>query len=374
MVHGSLDLGGCERQALLLARHLREREGAEVHFVGLGGSRDGKVAELCRADGLPCIWAGIFWAAPGRRQRLQGLWALRRLLRMLRPDVLLPYTAYANIMCGLVWRFTQARACIWTQRNEGRLLDGGRLERLAVKCTPAFMSNSEHAVGLLRQLYAIPRERISVIRNGVELAAPRKTRDEWRESLRVGSDTPMLCMVANLTAYKDHATLLRAWRVVLDQWQDRRPPVLALAGRPAERAEALKALAFDLDLGRSVRFLGLVDDVSGLLAACDLGAFSSMLEGLPNGVLECMATGLAVAGTDIPGVREAVGPEGVPFLASPGDATQLADRIMALAQNAGRRREVGTHMRRRIDKEFSPERMCRSMVDLIGESLERGRI
>ena len=39
---------------------------------------------------------------------------------------------------------------------------------------------------------------------------------------------------------------------------------------------------------------GLVHDVTGLLAACDLALFSSVLEGLPNGVLEAMAVGLAV--------------------------------------------------------------------------------
>ena len=48
-------------------------------------------------------------------------------------------------------------------------------------------------------------------------------------------------MVANLSRYKDHATLLDAWRSVLDQWRGDESPLLALAGRPDDTAEASSA-------------------------------------------------------------------------------------------------------------------------------------
>jgi glycosyltransferase involved in cell wall biosynthesis len=372
IVSGSLDLGGCERQALLLARHLRDQEGAEVRFIGLGGRGKGKVYDLCAEYGLPCTWARIFWASPDRWRRANALMALRRLLRPSKPDVLLPYTVYANIMCGLVWRFTQARSCIWSQRDDGLLLAGGRLERLAVNWTPAFMSNSQHAAGMLAQQYGLNADRVTVIRNGVQLGPVQHTMNEWREKLQVGPDAFLVCMVANLTEYKDHATLIRAWRIVLDAWREPNMPILLLAGQLAEKADSLKVLAFDLDVGRSVRFLGIVDDVGGLLHACDLGVFSSVKEGVPNGVLECMAVGLAVPATNIPGIREAVGPDGLPFLAAPGNAEDLAARILQLARNCGERLALGQSMQQRIETEFSPERMCRSMALLIAKSLRDG--
>jgi glycosyltransferase involved in cell wall biosynthesis len=150
--------------------------------------------------------------------------------------------------------------------------------------------------------------------------------------------------------------------------------VLLLAGSldsSDNTRDATKALAFDLGLGRSVRFLGQVKDVSGLLGAADFGVFSSRFESSPNGVLECMAAGLAVAGTDIPGVREAVGAQGYELLAPPGDAEAMAERILRLASDSALRSRVGEANRARVETEFSPRLMCERTASLM-EGFMRG--
>src|SRR5215203_7381277 len=110
-------------------------------------------------------------------------------------------------------------------------------------------------------------------------------------------------MVADLHSNKDHATLLRAWRKIVMTCN----AVLVLAGRHDDAYESLVVLSYELGIERNVRFAGHVSDVPGLLSAVDIGVFSSLSEGCPNGVLECMAAGLAVAGTDIEGLREVTG-------------------------------------------------------------------
>ena len=52
VVLASLELGGAERQAVLLATHLARDHGAEVAVFGMG--REGAGAALCRRAGLPC--------------------------------------------------------------------------------------------------------------------------------------------------------------------------------------------------------------------------------------------------------------------------------------------------------------------------------
>jgi SAM-dependent methyltransferase len=179
-------------------------------------------------------------------------------------------------------------------------------------------------------------------------------------------------MVANLTRFKDHATLLRAWRVVLDcLGPSEEQAVLLLAGRLDERAEAVKALAHDLDLGRSVRFLGFVPDVANLLHAADLGVHAAEFEGCPNGVLECMAAGLALAGTDTPGIREVVGPDGWAFLSPHEDAQALAARILQLLRYHELRNRLGEQNRRRVQTEYTVEAMGRRWAALIRDGLSR---
>lgn len=367
IVLGSLELGGSERQALLLARYLIREQSAHVQIWGFNSP--GQTARLCEEYGIPWRIVPLQWSSKPVR-RLKGLARFAWTLRRARPDVILPYTMFPNVMCGLTWRWTGARLCVWNQRDGGVERMGERIERWATSQTPWFVSNSQHGAEFMVQTLGVKPDRIWVIRNGIELAKPESDRTEWRSQLEVHDDCFLACMVANLSAFKDHATLLKAWRKVVDRLDAvGRQAVLLLAGRFDHTRELLKALAYDLELGRCVRFLGKVDDVSGLLSSVDLGVFSSRLEGCPNGVLECMAAGLAVAGTDIPGIREAVGPNGYPFLAPPGDAEALADRIVELAVNQELRAELGTANRHRIEMEFSPHRMCEEMVDLLSIGL-----
>jgi glycosyltransferase involved in cell wall biosynthesis len=81
--------------------------------------------------------------------------------------------------------------------------------------------------------------------------------------------------------------------------------------------------------------------VSGFLGAPDLAVFSSRSELLGRGATEPMAAGLPVVGTDVPGIREALGEGGVPFLAPPGDAPGLAEVILRFATDPELRARVG---------------------------------
>jgi glycosyltransferase involved in cell wall biosynthesis len=148
-----------------------------------------------------------------------------------------------------------------------------------------------------------------------------------------------------------------------------RAAVLVLAGRFGATHDALKALAFDLRFGDSVRFPGQVRDISGLLNAVDLGVFSSHSEGSPNGVLECMAAGLAVIATDIPGIREALGSESHPLLVPVADADSMADAILKMIADPGVRHELGEANRRRAREEFNPRRMCEDTLAIIQRGL-----
>ncbi len=259
---------------------------------------------------------------------------------------------------------------MWNQRDEGRFLTGSRLEKLAVRQTPCFVSNSRHGAEFLTAKFQVAPQRINIVHNGVELDPPLVDRATWRERIGAEEDCFVACMVANLHSCKDHATLLRAWQTVAQAFDEsQRQAMLLLAGRPGDTEHTLKALAYDLELGRSVRFLGGVQDVSGLLQAVDLGVFSSKYEGCPNGVLECMAASLPVAGTEIPGIREAVGPAGYPFLAPPGDDEALSAIIMRLATDEKLRVQLAEQLFHRIEVVFNPRILHETTLQILADGL-----
>ncbi len=370
LIQQSLEMGGAERQALLLARHLATQPGVQVEYWGFGP--EGAASASARDLGIParsidCSWKGSRW------QRLAALLRLTAALRRARPDVLLPYTMPPNVLCSLVWRHTRARACLWNQRDEGRQRFSPRLERRAARRASAFLSNSSAGRDFLQRELGVPG--VHVILNGVELPEPAEDRASWRARLGVSGDALVACMVANLHAYKDHETLLHAWsRVLAARAGDgaAAAPVLVLAGRPAGTQDRLGALTDELGIRHAVRYTGAVRDVAGLLHASDLVVFSSRFEGCPNAILEGMAAGLPVVATDISGSRDALGDQ-VEVLAPPGDADALAQRILALMNDPGLRR---AHARRNLERArtvFAPDRMCRETTELLRRCLTNGR-
>ena len=212
---------------------------------------------------------------------------------------------------------------------------GEGLARRAVRNTPVLVSNSSHAAAHLVDELGAPPGHVSVVRNGVALPSARASRAEWRARLEVDDHAVVVCALAHFHERKDHATLVRAWRAAATRFaDDRTSAVLVLAGRDDGDREPVEAFVRDLGLERSVRFAGDVDDVAGLLSAADAGVLSSRAEGCPNALLECMTAGLAVAATDVAGVREAVGEEGAQLLAPAGDAEALAAALVRLGARA----------------------------------------
>ncbi len=363
-----MNLSGAERQAVLLARGLKAQYDMDVEIWGFGGPGD--VSRICDEYGIRWKIVKVRFFAKWYRLLLDVI-KLVVFLRKAHPRVLMPFTVIPNIVCGLIWRWTGANICIWNQRDEGRGLEERKTELLAIKNTSMFVSNSMHAADMLMAKYGISKNRIRVIRNGIDIVTVETERTCAREKLTGDRNGLVACMLGKIQrVYKDHDTLLKAWRLVVDCVRKKMnvSTILMLAGVDYGHKNKLQTIMSKIGLSDAdVKFLGAVDDIHELLKTVDVGVFSSQLEGCPNGVLECMAAGLPVVATDIPGVREAVGPSGYEYLAPVGDAETMADLILKFMNDPELRRKAGEANRERVRAEFSVERMSKEYIDLMRE-------
>jgi glycosyltransferase involved in cell wall biosynthesis len=366
LVFCSLELGGAERQGLQLARYLKEQGCDVTVFSSLDGP--GLVADFCDRLTIPYEVHRFLW--PCRKKSLvRDAYHLWSAIRRLRPDVIIPYTTSPNVGCGLVWRWTRSKACVWGQRNVD-CLRGDALERFAYSRASAIICNAKHEVHYLRQVLGASKAHVHVIHNGFELVSCELTRKQWREKLELDNDTIAAVMVANFRPQKDHQTLLRGWRSLRETLErvasfSVPPPQLLLAGAPQASYEKVYALSQELQLTDSVRFLGQVKDISGLLAASDIGVLCSTHEGLSNSLIEYMASGLPVVATDLPGNREVLGNDPLQPFCKSQDADDLAVRLMPFILNGERRLIAGKRNRQRASEHFSTQAMCASMASVI---------
>ncbi len=360
---GTFVRGGCERQAFLLARDLIHKHGLNAEVWAL--KFPGEYSQEFEAAGIPT--KTLHFQHP-RYGWVQHSWPVLRELKKSRVDILLPFTTWPNVVAGLTWRVAGVRLCIWGERHAGGERIPG-VERVAVTQYRRFVANSTAGVEFLANVMRVKREYLSFVPNGIELPniAPST---EWRAKLGLKPDQLLVVKVANVTNFKDHATLLRAWKIVQDEWQDDARPVLALAGYLTQDVyPECERITREAGLQSTVRFLGGIRDVPALLNACDLAAFSSRKEGMPNGVLECMAAGKAVVASDLPGIRDALGPEPDGVLVPPGDAGQFARRLLDMLRNPQRRAAMGEANAVRLHTEFSVERMVERHLQVIRASL-----
>ena len=364
IVLGTLDVGGAERQGLMLALRLAANPSNHVEVWGMRSA--GTLIPLLEAHNLSwrCVRRGPI-RNPIRQARL--VCRLIALLRQATPDVIIPFGRMPNLLMAMLWRFSSAHVCIWNQRNNGADLAGSRLHRWAAARVPVLIANSREGADAIIEHLRVPESRVAVVNNGVEWPSPDIAPVSWRRQAGFDDDALLVCMVANLRPEKDHGLLLRAWASVVTHFvqQSIAPPVLLLAGADAGEGAKLHRLAEELAITSHVRFLGMVRDVPQLLQACDLAVFTSHGEGCPNGLLECMAAGLPVVATDLPGIRDALPKDSSACLVTPGDCDGLAEALTHLLRNTTMRREMGRRNRQQIEQHFSPQGMVQRIANLV---------
>ncbi len=171
----------------------------------------------------------------------------------------------------------------------------------------------------------------------------------------------MLC-AASLLPVKGHEHLLRAMARLREEGV---PCTLRLAGDGRLRGK-LERLAAELSLGPMVEFLGQIPHERLLdwyrrgqidlvvLPSVDLGNHEH--EGVPVSLMEAMAHRIPVISTTTGGIAELLG-GGAGIMVPPQDPSALAGAIQRLIGDVALREQLGAAGRRRIEEQFSVQRV-----------------
>jgi glycosyltransferase involved in cell wall biosynthesis len=185
-----------------------------------------------------------------------------------------------------------------------------------------------------------------------------------RAHLGLPPTTPLVGIVGRLVPIKDVATTIRAVQR-LDGVH------LAVVG-DGELRPVLEAEAASLGAADRVHFTGWWDDVAAVMAGLDVAALSSRNEGTPVALIEALAAGRPVVGTNVGGVRFVVEEDKSGYLVPPNDADALADRLKALLADPALRARMGDYGRARVRDRFGARRLVADMRALYAD-LRQGR-
>jgi len=349
-VIGELGKGGAEYQLHELVRHLDRRRFEPAVFVLSTG---GFWADPIRRLGVPVTELPRRGSADWRR-----VVRLRAALRAFAPDLLHTVLWAANVYGRVAAVGLGIPVVLAAERNVIRRPAWQvAVERVLDRVTDAYLVNCEAIRAELVSRGGLPRAKIDVVPNGIDLARlPPFTPDRTAARRAAGFDPGrrLVAQVGRLAPQKDWPTFLRAAARVAPAAPD---VDFVAVGEGPLRGE-LETLVHDLGLGPRVCFLGLRNDVPALLAGADVLALTSRYEGFPNVVVEAMATGAVVVASDVGGCRELVVPDETGLLVPPGNPAAVADAVLRLLHDPARAARMALAARRRIEREFDVHRMA----------------
>ena len=203
------------------------------------------------------------------------------------------------------------------------------------------------------------RFEIPIIPNGVDL-------DLYSTAQRAGGP-PILLSVGRLVYQKGFDLGMQALAGLKDldwQWH--------IAGDGPEMDD-LQLLAKKLDLTSRVTFRGWQsrEELIQCYKTSDIFLFPSRHEGMPNAVLEAMASGLPVVATRIAGNEELVVNEETGLLVESQNVEELRSALRRLIEDAALRQKMGTASRQRVEEFYGWENTARQYAELL-DRISRG--
>jgi glycosyltransferase involved in cell wall biosynthesis len=278
--------GGAERVTSLLAQNL-SREKYELHL--------GLIAQTEPATEVLPLRITVH-SLGASRVRFAAI-PLLRLIRRLRPDVILSGMMHLNSLVLLLRPFLPRKTAVLVRQNSTLSAalaydNRPRIKRLLYrycyrKADRVICQSSAMAADLIAEL-GLPSRLLSVLPNPVEVETLRAANAD-KPSKWTGPG-PHLLAVGRLAHEKGYDLLLSALAIVRLRFPQ---TDLIVAGSGPEEA-ALRAACYKRGLESAVRFAGFVNHPHEYFPGSSVFVLSSRHEGLPNALLEAAAGGLPI--------------------------------------------------------------------------------
>lgn len=359
-----LDVGGAEQTLARLAIGLQKR-GDDVRVYSFGrlpqvvqGGEDRIIAELNDHE-IP--------VASGEAGGLASLpslaWDLRSWLAQ-RPDaVRQSFLFHANVLTNSVdsvpfrmgRRFAGIRVA---ERRGGRLW----LERRALRRAAKVICVSSAVECFAHQHLGIDSDRTTVIANSVDVDCFASANPIDWSSIGWPTEAKVVLFVGRLHPQKN----LRLLQDTLDSFAPEGGQARLLLIGDGPQREELQSWANEVS-GDRVRLLPWQPNVSQYMAACHVLVLPSHYEGMPNVVMEAMASGKPVVCSRVEGSDELIGDDATQLFDC-DDANAMVQRVNHFLNDVKSAGETGQRNRQRMLDSFSIESMVNAYRDLYLDS------
>ena len=321
--------------------------------------KDSRLAEY-----LPWV-SEHYFIKTGKKDIILGkLDTLKNKMEEIKPDIVHSVGVFPDYAVSQIGRYRQ----VHTLRNyiyDDYLLKYGKLKGMILaRLQLSAIHKSDKTIVCSESLSKVYKDKLGMdfdfIRNGVDFnqfsAASELEKKRIRENLKLPDDAFIFVYAGQFIERKNIPFLLENYVKAFEN--DEHAYLLLLGDGPG-----LEQLKEKYKNYKQIDFRGKVSNVNEYLKACDVYVSASNSEGLPNGVLEAMASGLAVVLSDIEQHKEIfkVDPE-IGYLYHKADSADLMDKLKLISK--GNAAETGKMASKAAYTHFSAEKMSQQYQDI----------
>ena len=354
----SLRRHGAQRFLTHLTRGLRQL-GYTQTVIALNSVSDSSIEQEL-AD------AGCSVVTIGKRALLlggYGWWRLVAILRKIEPDVVMTLLDVADTIGRPAARAARCKVLVSSIRVRNIVKPAWQrwLDCQTVRWAKKVVFNSARVVPYALGNEGVRPEQGVVIPNGVEdwRARSQSLRETTRAEVGVAPETFLLGAVGRLNPQKNVALLLE----VVSRLPKTRSWKLLVIGEGPDR-RMLAGTARELGISDRMLWLGERADLASWYAAMDLFVHTANFEGMPNAVMEAMASGLPVVASAVDGTRDLITDRVNGCLASAGARDEFVQRITELMNDPIMAQRLGDRAHRDILDHFGMAKMIQSYDEL----------
>lgn len=348
---GSIQTGGAEKQAILLAKVLSSVH--DVTFFALNGnSYDTRLKNqlINQKTDFYLLKGFIIWR----------LFKLFRYIKTSKIDFLFCFLTSANLVGGILGRLLKIKHVYGSIRNSKLPFMKFVVQKYVHNNLTQYtiFNNYAGARNFAAKGYSI--KKTIVIPNGIEILKPFTSREK-RDHLTI-------LTVARFVEQKDFKTALMAIKEIksMEDMSESNLQYIILGYGPLE-AQILNHIQ-NFNLSRCVKVITDSDNLPEYFLKADIYLSSSYFEGLPNTIMEAMSYGLPVVASDAGDTNRLVLENQSGYVVNAFDYHSMALRLKDLMGDHEKRIRFGLCGYNHCLENFSLQKFASNYLELIENS------
>ena len=288
------------------------------------------------------------------------------------PDVFHSWLDHPNVWGGVGAMLARIPLVVLSTRNVNpthfphlaSLYLQAMYQQFARSSAVRFINNSRAGADDYARWLGLPRDKFSVVLNGVDLSRISRAADDtiraFREEIGVPHDARLVAGVFRLSEEKQPLTFLEVIRRLIERHDD----VYVVVAGIGPYEESMREFIAKHGLVTRVLMLGRRADVTKIFSAAELKILCSRQEGTPNVLLEAQWLGCPVVTTRAGGAVDAVKDGETGFLVNVGDIDGLVESASRVLETPALRNSLSACGPAFIRNTFGVDRMVQETVEV----------